>query len=396
MRARAPRGAVRVVGVVALALAGCGGGHRATPTPSASPPAARTPAPPSDPDLIDNLLRDRAEALRAGDVRAYLMTSTRAQRRRDRRAVTNAAALRLRDVELEAASLDLSGRRATVRVSERYGIVGVRGRFQSTERLDLVRAAGRWRVARVRGGRGRPPWEVARFAERRTRHFVVLAPAGAPAGDLPATLESGYDAIRAHLQLGRLRHRYLVIAASDPAHARALTSRIRGLESLAAISDATINERGPARAVSKVVSLRLLVVSSAFNGLTAEGRRRTIAHELTHAALAGSTSGRTPAWLVEGVAMYVSGDRRSAPPGANLAALSKPYAIARLTGQAQARAYAASSAAAFAIVDRFGARRLLALYDAFNDPSLAGRPGPRLVDRALRRELGIRLADLGG
>jgi len=135
------------------------------------------------------------------------------------------------------------------------------------------------------------------------------------------------------------------------------------------------------------------VVGSAFAQLDATARQRTVTHELTHAALAGSTSGRTPAWLVEGVAMYVSGDRRPAA-GGKLAALSEPDAIARLSGQAQARAYADSSAAAFAIVDRYGSQRLLELYDAFNDPQLAGRAGPRLVNRALKRELGIGLDEV--
>ena len=95
----------------------------------------------------------------------------------------------------------------------------------------------------------------------------------------------------------------------------------------------------------------------------------------------GETSGRTPAWLAEGVAMYVSGDRRAAPPGADLGKLSDPDAIARLAGDAQADAYGASSAAAFAIVERFGARRLLRLYDAFNDEKLRGQAGRRLVNR---------------
>jgi hypothetical protein len=380
--------------VAALVLAGCSGGHPASPSPTAGPPAQRAAEPPSDAQLIDDLLRDRAEALEAGHARAYLGTATPAQRRRDRRVIARAAGLRLRDVRLDPASLDITDRRATARVILHYGIAGIRGTYESRRRVDLVKARDRWRVARVSGRRAVPPWEVARFSERRTRHFVVLAPAGSRVGDLLATLESGYDTIRARLRQGRLRRRYLVIATVDPAQAWALTSEIRGLESLAAISDATINERGPARAVSDVVSLRLLVVSSAFAGLTPEGRERTIAHELTHAALAGATSGRTPAWLVEGMAMYVSGDRRPAPPGADLASLSTPYAIARLSGRAQARAYAASSAAAFAIVDRFGRRRLLALYDAFNDPSLAGPAGPRLVNHALRRELGITPADI--
>ncbi|HET8756737.1 MAG TPA: hypothetical protein VFM58_12030, partial [Solirubrobacteraceae bacterium] len=343
---------------------------------------------------IEDVLRDRAEALGEGDRRAFVMTAARAQRRADRAAIAAAAALPLRDVDFDAGSIAVHGRRARAEVTMRYGITGVRGTFQSTRRMEFVNSGGSWQVATVRGARGRPPWEVGRFAVRRTRHFVVLAPRGAAAGDLAAALESGYRAMRSRLPLGRLRRRYLVIAAADPGQARALTSQIRGLRSLAAISDATINERGPARAVSSVVSLRLLVVYSAFARLGAEGQRRTIAHELTHAALAGSTSGRTPAWLVEGVAMYVSGDRRPPPPDAHLAPLSRPAAIAKLSGPAQARAYAASSAAAFAIVDRFGAGKLLALFDAFNAPDLRGPPGPKLAERALRRELGVGLADL--
>jgi hypothetical protein len=379
--------------VATCVLAGCGGGGGGTPTPGSSKPPARQ-APPSDEQQLEDVLRDRADALQDGDRRAFLMTATRARRRADRAAITAAAALPLRDLDLDAGSIDVTGRRARANVMVRYRFEGVRGTFQSTRRVSFVKAGGRWRVATMRGARGRPPWEVGRFVVRRTPHFVVLAPPGAAAGDLVAVLESGYRAMRSRLQLGRLRRRYLVIAAADPGQARALTSQIRGLGSLAAISDATINERGPARAVSSVVSLRLLVVYSSFAGLGAEGRRRTIAHELTHAALAGSTSGRTPAWLVEGVAMYVSGDRRSAPRGGDLGPLSRPAAIAKLTGQAQARAYAASSAAAFSIVDRFGAKKLLELYDAFNDPDLRGPEGPRLVDRALKRELGIGLSDL--
>jgi HEAT repeat protein len=90
----------------------------------------------------------------------------------------------------------------------------------------------------------------------------------------------------------------------------------------------------------------------------------------------------------------VSGDRRPAPPGADLASLSRPDAIARLSGRAQSEAYDVSSAAAFAIAERFGTQRLLALYDAFNDRDLRGRPSPRLVNRALRRTLDLTLAEL--
>jgi hypothetical protein len=386
--------AAAVAAVVVLAGCGSSGGRHPSPTPREGTPAERTPEPPSDEQLIEQMLQDRAEALEAGDRRAYLMTSTRARRRVELRAFNAAAALPLRDVDLDPASIDAGDVRAAVRVVQRYRIGHVGGTFQDTGKLQLVKAGGRWRVEHASATRGLPPWEVGRFRVHRTLHFVVLAPRGAAAGDLLAALEDGYAAMRSRLRLGRLRQRYLVVAAADPDQARALTKQIRGLDALAAISDSTIRQRRPAQSVVAVLSLRLLVVYSTFARLDAVSRQRTITHELTHALLAGKTSGRAPSWLVEGVAMYVSGDRRPAPPGADLAALSGRNAIARLSGPAQARAYATASAAAYAIADRFGARRLLAFYDMFNREYVKGTAGPKLTNRALRRALGVGLDDL--
>jgi hypothetical protein len=390
------RARAAALGALAI-LAGCGGGDAAAPrsAATATPTVEHTQAaPPNDEQQIEALLRDRAAALEAGKRREYAATAIGRQRRRDRDAAARAARLSLRDVTLEPGRIDLEGDRAGVRVTLSYGVTGIRGSFQSTRRVDAVRAGKRWRIAREHGGRGQPPWEVEAFTERRTQHFVVLAPPDAAVDDLLASLESGYKTILGVLERGRLRRRYLVVVAADSAQARALTTEIRGVETLAAIADAAISESGPERRTVGVLSLRLLVVLPAFAALDPDGRVRVITHELTHAALTGATSGRTPAWLVEGVALYVSGDRRPAPAGADLRALSAPDAIARASGDAQAEAYATSSAAAFAIADRFGSHRLLKLYDAFNDPKLVGEPGQRLVARAVRRELGVSLAEL--
>ena len=113
--------------------------------------------------------------------------------------------------------------------------------------------------------------------------------------------------------------------------------------------------------------------------------------------------------MVEGVALYVSGDRRTADASRllrgdvagfsaaqasaahralSLDALAWPGAIGRLRGTGQAAAYAFSSAAAFRIAERYGRTRLLRLYQAFNDEELRGRPGPAVADRAARRVLG--------
>ena len=375
--------------LVALALlAGCGDDPAPTPTPTPGSPAERPE--PSPEEQVRRLLDDRAAALEAGDVRAYAATGTR----RDRADVRRARPLRLRKVTMSADRVEVSGDRATVQVSSTYAIAGVRGSFEVERRLRARRTEDGWRVVAASGRRGLPPWEVDDFRERRTEHFVVLAPPEIPVDELATALEDGYATMSDLLSRGRLRQRYLVVVAAGAEQARALTEEIRGVETLAALADASVVQTGTAARTDKVISLRLVVVWGPFSTLDAEGRRRVVTHELTHAALTGSTSGRMPAWLSEGVALYVSGDRRPASPGADLAALSQPDAIARLTGEAQANAYNASSAAAFAIAERFGTDRLLDLYDAFNDERLSGRPGPRLVNRALRRVLGITLADI--
>ena len=207
---------------------------------------------------------------------------------------------------------------------------------------------------------------------------------------------------------GVLRRRYLVVVAGDAAQARQMTTGIRGVATLAAISDSAVREKGPADRVVQVASQRLVVVWPSFAPLDADGRRRVVAHELTHAALAGKTSGRTPGWLVEGIALYVSGDRRVGDAARyvagdaggvsrralTLTGLSSPGAIGRLDGEGQSAAYAYSSAAAFYIAERFGRKRYLRLYDAFNDPKLTEPEGAELTAAAVRKTLGISLLDL--
>jgi hypothetical protein len=367
-------------------LAGCGGDSAPRPTPTPGTPADRPE--PSPEEQVRMLLDDHAAALEAGNARRYAATGG------DRADARRARPLRLREVTLSADRVDVTGDRATARVSATYEIAGVRGTFEVERRVRARRTADGWRVTSVSGSRGLPPWEVDDFRERRSEHFVVLAPPEIPVDELVAALEDGYATMSELLSRGRLRRRYLVVVAAGAEQARALTAQIRGVETLAALSDASVIQSGAAAETEKVVSLRLVVVWPPFATLDAEGRRRVVTHELTHAALTGSTSGRMPAWLSEGVALYVSGDRRPATLGADLAALSQPDSIARLSGEEQAAAYDASSAAAFAIADRFGTDKLLALYEAFNDPRLRGRPGPKLVNRALKRELGITLDDL--
>jgi hypothetical protein len=400
---------------LALALSGCslgggGDGNDGNGSPANRDQGAR---PPSDREQLTALLNRRARALQEGDVRGYVATAKGPQRTRDRRAARNARNLPLRAVRLTAADITVDGRSAVLQVRSGYAIAGIRGRFDAERTLRAVRTERGWRIYRQTGRRRQHPWEVARFTAERTSHFVVLAPTGLATDGIADALEGGYTRMRDILASGRLRRRYLVVVAADARQARAMTSGIRGVATLAAISDTGVRESGPAEEVVRVASQRLFVVWPRFGPLDPDGRGRVVAHELTHAALAGETSGRTPSWLVEGIALYVSGDRRvadaaqlvgdqalsgSGSGGAGraltLTGLSRPDAIARLDGAGQAAAYAYSSAAAFYITARYGRERFFDLYDVFNEASLQGEPGPDLADRALRRTLGIGLMKL--
>jgi hypothetical protein len=382
-----------------LLLAGCGNGdgnarRDAKAKPSAGTPAARplTPA-----QQLDRLLARRSAALRRGDARAYAATSTGRQRAADRRAARNARGLGLRDVALTVEAIDIGRRRATMRVRSLYGLRGVAGRFGGRRRLVAVRTARGWRVAREAGRRERHPWEVDRYVRRREGRFVLLLPAGLQAGALGPALTGGHAAVRRRLARRRLKGRLLVVVVRDARRAGRITAGIRGVGGLAAITDSRVREAGPALRAVEVSSQRMIVVWPGFGSLPPEERTRVITHELTHAVLAGATSGRTPAWLIEGIALYTSDDRRvaeaaTAPGRTSLSALARPDRIARLSGAGQGRGYAYASSAAFYVADRYGERALERLYAAFGRESIRGRPGqPRTTDRALRATLGVSL-----
>ena len=322
-----------------------------------------------------------------GRPRAYAATATGPQRDRDREAARNARGLGLRDVELAVDSADVSGRGATLRVRSLYGVRGVRGRFGTARRVDARRTPAGWRVRAESSRRERHPWEVGPVAGAALA-ALRRARAGARSSSARCSTRSR-AATRAWatvLRRPRLRRRYLVVVAGGTQAARSLTERIRGVESLAAISDTEVQEAGAAQRVSAVVSQRLVVVWPPFSTLDADGQQRVVTHELTHAALAGVTSGRTPAWLIEGVgALRLRGPpRRRGGERHDASAASARDAHAPLEARRDRAAAAATARRPPTPTRRrrrstsssaSAAQRFLRLYDAFNDEGLPGRAG---------------------
>jgi hypothetical protein len=394
-------------GLAALALAGCGGGGgpeqpKASSTPTPAPERTAAAAPPDDEGEIYELLSDRAMSLEMGESHAFALSAVGPQRARDRRFARRAKRLSLAQVELVPAALDTSGDRAQARVMLSYRVKGMSRPFRTARRVTARKTDDGWRVTSDRPRREPLPWEVAGFRAIRTRHVVLLAAPGVDAAPLRSGLARAYREIRRDLPRRDLPRSVLVIAARDHRQAERLAGRIA--KGVIAVANVAV-EWGPRPAlrVERVLAQRMIVIASTWGRQDALARQSTLVHEMTHTALDPDTSARTPPWLAEGVAMYVSNDDRTfeadaraagAGPTIKLSAISRPGSIFRLGGRQQGAAYAASSAAAEEIVDRYGTKGLFRLYDAFNDRAIRGRPGARTTDRVLRRTLKLSLAEL--
>jgi hypothetical protein len=396
-----------LAGLMTLAVAGCGGGGSSAPK-AASPPApgetksSAAAERPDDAGDINALLRERATTLELGRARAFASTATGAQRVRDRRAARRAKRLSLERVRFVADELQTSGDRAKISVTLSYRVRGMSRPFRTPRRVEARKTADGWRVTADKPRREPLPWEVASFRVVRTPHVVLLAPDGLDASPLRSGLEDAYREIRRNLPSRDLPRSVLVIAARDAEQAEQLVGRV--VKGVVAIANVSV-EWGPLPAleVERVLAQRLIVVVSRWRTQDPVGRQGTLVHEMTHTALDPDTSARTPPWLIEGVAMYVANDDRTAEararaagagPTTKLSAISRPNSIFQLNSRDQGAAYAAASAAAEAIAARRGNKGLFELYDAFNDSAIPGRPGARTTDRVMRRTIGMSLAEL--
>ena len=134
-------------------------------------------------------------------------------------------------------------------------------------------------------------------------------------------------------------------------------------------------------------------------------RRPLLAHELIHVALDPKAAQRTPAWLFEGLAMYLSGDLLGGPtpPRRSCRSLVRTTSDRRLLrprrdlerrGRAQWNAYVVATAAVDAIVRRHGAAGgALRAPRRFRDTSITGS-ACRATELVLRDRLRMTVEEL--
>lgn len=125
-----------------------------------------------------------------------------------------------------------------------------------------------------------------------------------------------------------------------------------------------------------------------------------LAHELTHVALFPRQGGRTPPFLVEGLADYVAGIppvtvipeklRRNEAMSPQLSDLYQPGGFsALLTTEAATIAYEEAGTAVAYLEETYGNEKVMALLEEFAHRSDEATPQPQLVDEIFNSVLGV-------
>ncbi|MGI5227198.1 basic secretory protein-like protein [Actinoallomurus sp. CA-142502] len=237
------------------------------------------------------------------------------------------------------------------------------------------------------------------------RRSLVLAEDGAVAGELPAArtaelrdiaarLDEGVGAVSGVVGDRWARHAVALVPATEQ-KAEELAGDVRNLGDIAALAAVTGDEGGQGTGED-----RLVITPTAFGRLTALGRRVVLTHELVHVAMGGARDGKTPMWLIEGLADYVGYKKAGVPTraaGRELADLIATGGVpATLPGATEfagsgdrlSAAYEEAWLACRMVAERYGEDRLVRLYrTAEAEPEDSG--DPRLQDRALRSVLGV-------
>jgi hypothetical protein len=411
--------------VATAVIAGCGDSASSTPAPTTkkvaktdtkTKPETEKQQPPGDTEQLDTLLADRGAAIEQGDRADFLATSTGSQATKDKRQIVAAKALPLTSVKLEAKGTEVSGDRATMRVEMSYSFDNIDTFYYKTSRMTAHKTPQGWKVSNDRPSAGAlAPWEYKTYKARTSTHFLALAPKSMKVGSLMTDLEKGYNRMKRGLPGVNAPKRVLVIVARTNADTMALTKDLKTLNSLTAVAENQYSTTGSAKRIDHTWGQRVFVLWPTYGNRTADERRTVITHELVHTALASRTSARTPPWLTEGIAMYVSGDNRSGDAGAlisgrgvlkdsskqgavkhamSLTRLSNPRALDNMSPVSLSFAYSYASAAAFAIGAKQGRKGLLRLLSAYDSEKVKGKPGRKLTDRAVRRALHMSLSSL--
>lgn len=401
-------------------------------------------APPLDPELgpsqqVQAMLDERADALADGDVAGYLAPLDEPARAAEQPLAEQSLDVPLTDIQLRLREAtfdqrDIDGAPVTVAdnakvdVVFRYEGIPEDNPFSFRLRSDLQQHDGEWRVtdSRVVVPDAETPvpmppmWASGPVEVVESEHFLGLhRPGLADAGGVLDLAEQARAAVLPELTLEPAASHVLQIAVDDAEFAsiRSPAGPQRGL------AFASYAYPDPAYARSRVPQNRHMSVNLAAifaggpppeargeDGMDGGGHEferdvtpmEVFRHEVGHLALSRFTRPSTPLWVVEGGAMALAGEQRTAAwrrgldsgafDGMTLLRLARREPSMGLTGTE----YAFVNAAVSWLIEEFGAERFWEFYrdfKEFTEPS-AGTPLEQVHADATHRLL-FRIYDMG-
>ncbi|MFJ2190424.1 hypothetical protein ACIOJE_21205 [Kitasatospora sp. NPDC087861] len=268
-------------------------------------------------------------------------------------------------------------------------------------RIELVRADGGWRVEREESASGPPAlWDLGPARSAAGAHCLVLGLADGPDPTaLAAVADRAVPAVSEVWGTGWPGRLLLELPSTEGQFARLLEADPAGWTGMAAV---TVAAPG---APWHTPADRVLVNPEAYGRLSDFGRQVVVTHEATHVATRADTRAWTPLWLSEGVADWTAYRGSGRRPQQIAPELTRDVAAGRLPAALPAdqaftagadgiaQAYEQAWLACELVARRYGPERLAVLYRAVGAADGAGEDREQRLDRLLRAELGLGLAE---
>lgn len=361
---------------------------------------------------VQELFRERAAALNAGDVEGYLTPLSPAARTVEEPMARNAVTMPVERFDMTIGRATISNDGTTFRDAEvelRFNYEGLPedNPFRICLEYDMELQEGRWVVTRaeLEGGRSgcsyAPLWALGPVEMVRTPRFLVFSQPGlAPRDDTIALIEPALAELVGRLPL-----------EADPSHVVFLvdTATMEDVyESEDAVAFATWSYRSssayPIRPEDRqaVVDAEFLLApgrEALIEGEVGATAQQVLEHELAHLALARFTRPPTPDWVVEGAAMLLAEQRlerfwREMAADGSL----EGWTLEDLESDVPSvPAYAYANAAVLVLAEEAGSPVFFDFYQNFKEfVDEPGAPASRSegAERLLRRHYGFGIDEL--
>ena len=350
---------------LATVLSGC---IKVGPTRQAAPDPA---------EQVEQFLAGRAKRLTLKDAEGYLKGLSAEARAFEQPLALGALGVPIEHIELKLANASSfeAANTKSVRVSFLYRYQGLPDDnvFRYPLIYDLVSDGKGWLVtaSKAEDDALTPPWMKAPVQTQRSEHFLAMfRPGSVDASKALALAEQARAQLAPKLTFP-LEASYLILLAKDRAEYEALAARA---SPVSAIGQAETSYEVTPEAI-KVQSRQMVVNMQKL--LEDRTEVETFQHELGHLALAKDTRPFTPAWVSESAAMYLAdtkpvslwrlGTRQGRFKKITFAELSSSTTLGEHdpTGEAASYEYAYSAAAAYSLVQEYGAEKYWSFYRSF-------------------------------